>query len=49
MGNLDDIMAKLGHNKFFAKIDLSKGYWQRQLEEDSKELTAFGKPDGCYH
>ena len=47
MGNPDDIMAKLSGNKFFAKIDLSKGYWQIHMEEDFKEFTAFGMPDGC--
>ena len=30
------------------KIYLSKGYWQILMEEDSKELTAFGTLDGCY-
>ena len=47
MGNPDDIMAKLSGNKSYTKIDLSKGYWQIQMEEHSKELTAFGTPDGC--
>ena len=31
MGNPDDIIAKLHGNKFFTKIDLSKGYWQIQI------------------
>ena len=44
MGNPDDIMAILNGNKFFTKIDLSKGYWHIQMVEESKELTAFGMP-----
>ena len=41
-------MTKLSGNKFFTKIDLSKRFWQIQMEGDSKELTAFGTPDGYY-
>ena len=48
MGNPDDIMAKLIGYKFFTKIHLSKGYWQIQMDEDSKELTGFGMHNGCY-
>ena len=48
MGNPDDIIAKLSGNKFFTKIDLSKGYCQITMEEDSKELTTFETPVGCY-
>ena len=48
MGNCADIMAKLSGNKFFTKKGFSKGYWQIQMEEDSKELAAFGMSDRCY-
>ena len=47
MANADDIMAKLSGCKFFPKIDLSNGYWQIQMEEDPKELTAFGTLNRC--
>ena len=41
-------LSKLSNCKYFTKIDLSKGYWQIKLTEDSKEKTAFGTPDGLF-
>ena len=41
-------VAKLHGDKFFTKLDFSKGYWQIPLDEASKPLTAFTTPDGCY-
>ena len=34
--------------KFYAKIDLKKGYLQAPLDEESKELTAFTCSSGTY-
>jgi hypothetical protein len=48
MGNPEDMMAQLDGKRFFTKIDLSKGYWQIPMDEESKEKTAFITPDGCY-
>ncbi|XP_062602901.1 uncharacterized protein LOC134264647 [Saccostrea cucullata] len=48
MPNPDSIFSKLTGKKFISKIDLSKGYWQVQMEEDSKPLTAFSTPAGLY-
>ena len=44
----EEIFSKLSNCKYFTKIDLSKGYWQIKLTEDSKEKTAFGTPDGLF-
>ena len=41
-------MAKLERDRYFTKIDLSKGYWQILMEKVSKENTAFMISDGCY-
>ena len=46
--NPDEIFSKLANCKYFTKIDLSKGYWQIRLTEDSKEKTAFGTPYGLF-
>ena len=42
--NPDVIFSKLANCIYFTKIDMSKGYWQIRLTEDSKEKTAFGTP-----
>ena len=46
--DVEAIFAKLTHSKYFTKIDLSKGYWQIALDEESKEKTAFSAPNGLY-
>ena len=48
MDNVEDILARLDHNEYYSKFDLTKGYWQIPMEEDSKEMTAFSTDDGCY-
>ncbi|XP_071510123.1 uncharacterized protein [Diadema antillarum] len=45
----EELFTRLASDKFFTKIDLSKGYWQVPMSEKSKELTAFITPDGLYH
>ena len=46
--NPEEIFSKLANSKYFSKIDLSKGYWQIRLTEDSKEKTAFSTPYGLF-
>jgi hypothetical protein len=50
MPNIEDLYAELSreNNKFFTRIDLSKGYWQIPLSDDSKEKTGFTCPDGHF-
>ena len=48
MGNIEDILASLSHDEYYSKFDLTKGYWQIPMEENSKEMTAFTTEDGCY-
>ncbi len=35
-------------NKVFTTLDMAQGYWQVNLDEQSKELTAFSTPSGHY-
>ena len=41
MPNPDSIFSKLTGMRFVTKIDLSKGYWQVPMEDESKPLTGF--------
>ena len=44
MPNMEEGINRLSGHKYFIKIDLSKGYWQVELTEESKPLTAFETP-----
>jgi len=39
--NIDDIMTYLGGSKYFSTLDLLSGYWQVEMDEESKDVTAF--------
>lgn len=43
-----DVFQKLGGDRYFSKIDLSKGYWQIPVREQDIQKTAFATPDGLY-
>ena len=38
---IDESLNFLGYSKYFSGLDLTSGYWQVKLKEDSKEKTAF--------
>ena len=44
-----DIYVKLAGDRYFSKIDLSKGYWQIKMDAASRDITAFASPDGLYN
>ncbi len=48
MPDIEGMFSKLAEYKFFSKLDLSKGYWQVPLSEDSKIFTAFEAPQGLF-
>ncbi|XP_053400680.1 uncharacterized protein LOC128557380 [Mercenaria mercenaria] len=48
MGNDEDIRSKLHGDKFFTKLNLSKGYWQIPVEKQSRHLTAFTTSEGSF-
>ena len=43
-----EIFAKLAKDKYFTKIDLSKGYWQIPMKEEAKHITAFITHHGLF-
>ena len=38
---IDEALYCLGGARIFTSLDLKSGYWQVEMDEDSKELTAF--------
>lgn len=47
--NQDDILAHLGNAKFFSALDLSSGFHQIPMDDNSKKYTAFSTTDGHFH
>ena len=46
---ISDILHSLGtDNKYFSTIDIKSAFWQIELEEGSKDMTAFSTPTGHY-
>ena len=48
MPTAEHLFQKLNGDKYFTRIDLSKGYWQICKPEDDIPKTAFVTPDGSY-
>lgn len=46
--NSDDIFVSLARKRIFSKLDLSKGYWQVPLDDESRPITAFSTSTGLY-
>ncbi|CAM5087175.1 unnamed protein product [Natator depressus] len=44
----DELLEKLGRAQFTSILDLTKGYWQVQLDESTKERSAFITHVGLY-
>jgi len=44
----EHLFQKLNEDKYFTRIDLSKGYWQISIPEEDIPKTAFVMPDGSY-
>ena len=45
---INDVIDSLEGNMFFSSIELTAGYFQMALKEDSQNLTAFNTPMGLY-
>ena len=44
----EEIFSQLSKDHYFSKIDLSKGYWQIPMEEESKKYATFVTHNGLY-
>ena len=45
---VDDTLAQLAGATVFSKIDANSGFWQIPLAKESRPLTNFITPYGCY-
>jgi len=48
MPHVDELIDKLGSARYVTTLDLSRGYWQVPVAEESRPLTAFVTPYGLY-
>lgn len=48
MPRVDELIERLGKAKYLTTLDLTKGYWQIPLSQESKEKTAFSTPRGLF-
>ena len=48
MPRVDEILNRLGQANYISSIDMTKGYWQIPLAEESKDKTAFTTPFGLF-
>lgn len=46
---IDDALDKLRGAKYFTTLDCDQAYYQIEMEESSKDKTAFITPDGLYN
>ena len=43
---IDNLLAQMSESKFFTKLDCNSGFWQEQLDPDSRLLMTFITPFG---
>ena len=50
MPNIEDLFATISSqaNRYFSKIDVSKGYWQIKMSDRMREVTAFTTTMGLF-
>ena len=46
---MDELFEKLGQANFLSRLDMTKGYWQIPLAEETREKSAFVTPFGQFH
>ncbi|XP_077275167.1 uncharacterized protein LOC143904389 [Temnothorax americanus] len=49
MARIDDQVDRVQGMRYFTTLDLSSGYYQVPMSDDSKHITAFSTTDGHYH
>ena len=46
--SIDDIFIKLRNAKYYSKLDLKSGFWQVEVDKNSRHYTGFISPLGIY-
>ncbi|KAL5494291.1 hypothetical protein EMCRGX_G015592 [Ephydatia muelleri] len=49
MPRVDELIDRLGQERFISTIDLTRGYWQIPIATKDREKTAFTTPYGLFH
>ena len=45
----EELFSLLAKSKYLGKVDMTKGYWQIPMAQDSKGKTSFVTLDGQFH
>ena len=48
IGRIDDLIDKIDQAKYLTKLDITKAYWNTNLDEESIKYTGFVTPRGHY-
>ena len=48
MHQIEDHLDAMAGSKYFSTLDLTKGYHQLLIDQESREVTAFSTPEGLY-
>lgn len=48
MGNMTELLFDVAKANFISVLDMTRGYWQIALDDDSQKLCAFATPRGLY-
>ena len=46
--NQEELLLQIAKSRVFSKLDLTKGYWQIPMHEQSRQFTAFQTPMGLF-
>ena len=46
--NVEDLITWATKKQVYSSIDLTRGYWQSELDEESKSITAFISDEGLF-
>ncbi|XP_064470511.1 uncharacterized protein LOC135384989 [Ornithodoros turicata] len=48
MENITELIYKVSKSRFISVLDMTRGYWQIQMDPESQKYTAFATPSGLY-
>ncbi|XP_014662901.1 PREDICTED: uncharacterized protein LOC106805712 [Priapulus caudatus] len=49
LSRMDNLLDALSGAYWFATLDLAAGYWQVEMDEESKDITGFSTKDDLWH